>query len=61
MNFVKTKIAMDPMESGQLIEVLLDDGDPINNVPGSVKLEGHEILSQDQRDDGHWSLLIKKA
>ncbi len=61
MNFVKTKIAMESMEAGQLIEILLDDGDPIQNVPGSVKLEGHEILSQDQRDDGHWALLIKKV
>ena len=61
MNFVKTKIAMDPMDSGQTLEILLDDGAPIQNVPNSVKLEGHEILGQDQREDGHWSVLIKKA
>ena len=41
MNFVKTKIALTPMQSGQILEILLDDGAPIENVPGSVKNEGH--------------------
>ncbi|MDT8446734.1 MAG: sulfurtransferase TusA family protein [bacterium] len=61
MNFVKTKIALAAMPSGQTLEVLLDDGQPIINVPESVKLEGHEILAQDQTADGHWSVLILKA
>lgn len=61
MNFVKTKLVLEVMESGQKLEVLLDDGEPIANVPNSVKLEGHSILSQDQSNDGHWSVLIEKA
>ena len=61
MNFVKTKLALTPMESGQTLEVLLDDGEPIANVPGSVKLEGHEVLSETHLDSGNWSVVIKKA
>ena len=61
MNFVKTKIAMDPMAQGELLEILLDDGQPILNVPGSVELEGHEIVQQEQDKQGHWSVLIRKA
>ncbi|MDX2469447.1 MAG: sulfurtransferase TusA family protein [SAR324 cluster bacterium] len=61
MNFVKTKIALDPMKAGEILEILLDDGEPIANVPGSVELEGHEILSQEQAADGHWAVVIKKA
>ena len=61
INFVKTKLVMEPMASGQTLEILLDDGEPIQNVPGSVKLEGHSILEQDQKPDGHWSVVIQKA
>jgi sulfite reductase (ferredoxin) len=59
MNFVKTKIALTPMLSGQILEILLDDGAPIENVPGSVKNEGHTILST-EKVENYWKVLIKK-
>ena len=59
MNFVKTKIALTPMLSGQILEILLDDGAPIENVPGSVKNEGHTILST-KKVENYWKVLIKK-
>ena len=59
MNFVKTKIALTPMQSGQILEILLDDGAPIENVPGSVKNEGHTILST-KKVENYWKVLIKK-
>ena len=46
-NFVKTKLKLETMEQGQVLSVLLDDGDPIRNVPQSVRNEGHTVLSQD--------------
>ena len=59
MNFVKTKIALTPMKSGQLLEILLDDGAPIENVPGSVKNEGHTVVSTEKVED-YWKVLIRK-
>lgn len=59
MNFVKTKIALTPMKSGQILEILLDDGAPIENVPGSVKGEGHTVLST-EKVDNYWKVLIRK-
>ena len=59
MNFVKTKIALTQMQSGQILEILLDDGAPIENVPGSVKNEGHTILST-EKVENYWKVLIKK-
>lgn len=61
MNLVKTKVAFAKMRSGQVLGLILDNGPPINNVPRSVIREGHEILSQEQRSDGTWSVLIRKA
>ncbi|MDR2774611.1 MAG: sulfurtransferase TusA family protein, partial [Tannerella sp.] len=59
MNFVQTKILLATMQPGEKLEIWLDDGQPINNVPGSVRNEGHEILEQTSRDD-YWIVVIKK-
>ena len=60
INFVKTKLKLDEMDTGEHLEVLLDDGDPITNVPQSVKEEGHQIMKVGKADSGHYRLLIKK-
>ncbi len=60
INFVKTKIELAAMKSGQTLEIYLDDGPPIENVPGSVQLEGHKILRQDRNDD-YWIVGILKG
>jgi len=59
MNFVKTKIELSTMKSGELLEILLDDGAPIKNVPGSVRNEGHDVLEEKQNEN-FWSVLIRK-
>ncbi|MDR1524408.1 MAG: sulfurtransferase TusA family protein [Tannerella sp.] len=59
MNFVQTKIQLAAMQSGEKLKIWLDDGQPINNVPGSVRNEGHEILEQKQNGD-YWIVVIKK-
>ncbi len=59
MNFVKVKLVLETMEKGQILEILLDDGAPIDNVPGSVKGEGHPILDIEQIDS-YWKVRIQK-
>jgi sulfite reductase (ferredoxin) len=59
MNFVKTKMELAKLKPRDILEVWLDDGQPIQNVPGSVRDEGHKILKQVKVDD-HWSVLIEK-
>lgn len=46
-NFVKTKLRLDTMLPGEILAVLLDDGEPIRNVPRSVENEGHTVLSRE--------------
>lgn len=60
MNFVRTKLELATLKSGDVLEITLDDGQPIKNVPGSVKLEGHTILRQEQNPDTTWDVVIKK-
>lgn len=58
-NFVKVRLQLELMNSGDTLEVLIDDGEPIKNVPRAVKEEGHQILTV-EKIDSHWKLLIKK-
>ena len=60
MNFVKTKMELSKLPSGALLEILLDDGAPIENVPASLKGEGHTILAT-TREGAHWRVRIQKA
>ena len=60
LNFVKTKLRLEELDAGDQLEVLLDDGEPIMNVPRSVKDEGHRILKVAQ-DGEHYRLLIEKS
>jgi len=60
INFVKTKLVLETMTSGQKLHILLDDGEPIQNVPNSVKLEGHRVLETKQMEGGYWSVWIEK-
>ncbi len=60
LNFVKTKLTLEAMEAGSILEVLLDDGEPIINVTASVKEEGHQILKVEKTSE-YWKLIIKKV
>lgn len=58
LNFVKTKLKLEEMAEGEVLEIILDDGDPMRNVPRSVKQEGHKIVNVEKLDDGCYRLAI---
>lgn len=59
LNFVKTKIQLDKMQSKQILEVFLDPGEAIESVPPSVIEEGHKILLKEPLDN-YYKLIILK-
>ena len=60
VNFVKTKLKLEEMNIGEILEVLIDAGEPIANVPRSIKEEGHKIIKV-EKIDSHFRLLIEKV
>lgn len=58
-NFVKAKLKLEELNANDVLEILLDEGEPIRNVPRSIKEEGHEILKV-QKLDNFFKLTIKK-
>jgi sulfite reductase (ferredoxin) len=61
INYVKTKLKLEELEVGQHLEVILDDGEPIRNVPKSLQGDGQKILSQEKIDEQHYRLLVEKV
>ena len=59
-NYVKTKLKLETLDSGNRLEVLLDEGEPAENVPRSIQNDGHKLLSL-EKENGHFKMLIEKA
>lgn len=51
LSFVRTKIRLEKMPPGSLLEVWLDPGEPIEQVPDSLRMEGYGIEQIDDRSD----------
>ena len=50
--FVKAKVALEELDDGQILSVKMNDGEPVQNVPRSIKEEGHQILKLIDNEDG---------
>jgi TusA-related sulfurtransferase len=61
VTFVKTKVALEEMEDGQVLEVRLNSGEPIQNIPRSLKDEGHKVTNVTQTEDGAFLLTVVKG
>ncbi len=61
MTFVRTRLALDGLSSGDILQVTLRGAEPLRNVRRSAEALGHTLLSQDEMADGTAILLIRKA
>ncbi|MBQ8509412.1 MAG: sulfurtransferase TusA family protein [Clostridia bacterium] len=59
--FVKAKVALEELDDGQILAVKMNDGEPVQNVPRSIKEEGHQILKLLDNKDGTFTLIVKKV
>jgi TusA-related sulfurtransferase len=60
LNYVKTKMALAPLQSGQTLAVLVD-ADGARNVPDSVAKDGHEIVSVTQSENTYRIFIRKRG
>ncbi|HCE78703.1 MAG TPA: sulfurtransferase TusA family protein [Lachnospiraceae bacterium] len=61
VTFVKAKVALEELEDGQVLSIRMNDGEPVQNVPRSIKDEGHQILKLLDNQDGTYNLIVRKA
>ena len=63
LNYVKTKLKLEMLDAGDQLEVWLDAGDPIKNVPMSLRNDGHHVLTETplEADAQHFRVLVEKV
>lgn len=61
LNFVKAKLRLEAMNVGESLALVLDDGDPIRNVPASFRSEGQDVGEPASLGDGRWRVCVRKA
>jgi sulfite reductase (ferredoxin) len=63
LNYVKTKLKLEMMDAGEKLEVWLDAGEPIKNVPMSLKNDGHLVHLQEalEPEAAHYRILVEKV
>ena len=59
--FVKAKVALEELDDGQILSIKMNDGEPVQNVPRSIKEEGHKILKLIDNEDGTYDLIVQKV
>jgi tRNA 2-thiouridine synthesizing protein A len=61
MTFVRTRLALDAIQTGEILLVRLTGADPLANVPRAAADQGHDLLELTEQNDGTWLLVIQKG
>ncbi|WP_017328154.1 sulfurtransferase TusA family protein [Synechococcus sp. PCC 7336] len=61
LNFVRTKLRLEQMAVGDRLEVWLDAGEPIQQVPSSLEVAGHRVVELEEQPDGYFMLLAERG
>ena len=61
VTFVKAKVALEELVDGDILSIRLNDGESVQNVPRSIKEEGHQILKLLNNNDGTYELIVRKV
>jgi sulfite reductase (ferredoxin) len=59
LNFVKAKLELEKLETGAILEVLLDEGEPVRNVPESLVEQGQEVIKVEDIGD-HFCVKVRR-
>ena len=61
VTFVKAKVALEELDDGEILAVHMNDGEPVQNVPRSIKEDGHQILKLLDNGDSTYDLIVRKV
>jgi tRNA 2-thiouridine synthesizing protein A len=60
MTFVKVKMRLSRMLPGEILDVIMDGGEPLENIPKAAREEGHRIIEIIERD-GQYHVVMEKG
>jgi tRNA 2-thiouridine synthesizing protein A len=59
--FVKSKLALEVMQPGQVLRVIVDNDESAANVPRSMQNEGHNVLRVTKLNTKDWQIVVQKS
>ncbi|MBI5417782.1 sulfurtransferase TusA family protein [Candidatus Poribacteria bacterium] len=60
ITFVKSKLKLEELNTGDILQIKLKKGSAVENVPRSLKMEGHKIIKVN-RDEDIYIFLVEKG
>ncbi len=60
LNFVRTKLKLQRMPVGKLLEVWLDGGEPVEQVPDSLRSDGFLVERLEASPEGYFTLQVRR-
>lgn len=60
LTFVRSKLALEKMAPGEVLEIIVDHQPAAVSVPRSMEREGQTVLGVEQVGEGQWRLLVRK-
>jgi TusA-related sulfurtransferase len=61
LTFIKTAHHLSKMEAGEILEILISDGEPLESVPKELEEYGHEVLNIEKISETQYKITVKKA
>ena len=58
--FVRSKLAIEKMNVGEVLEIILDHKAAVENVPKSMENEGQKVLLVEQTGEKEWRIVVRK-
>jgi TusA-related sulfurtransferase len=59
ITYVRTKLKLESMAPGAVLEIWLSRDEAVRGVPRSAQEDGHQVLSLEPQVDGSWRLLLR--
>ncbi len=59
-NTARALMSLELLDEGERLLLLIDDGEPYENVPESLEIEGHRLISIERQGAG-WRLLVERG
>ncbi len=63
LTYVKTRIALERLSPGDVLEIWLSAGEPVESVPRSAEEDGHRVVAVEAlagEAAGAWRVLLEK-
>ena len=61
LRFEHANVAIVEVEDREILAVRMNDGEPVQNVPRSMKEEGHKVLKLTDNEDGTYTMYVRKV